>query len=145
MKFIHIFIKCLFFGYLCIVLLLTILSLSFLALDLISGNYITLSTYIEPALSENMHSIYIYVTPIGAFITALFIYTNINRNQQAQPALNTQFNPPGKTRDVYVPFNPVLKDTYSHIPVTTGTIGGGIFGETGKIFINHTIQKNEKK
>ena len=143
MKFIHIFIKCLFFGYLCIVLLLTILSLSFLALDLISGNYITLSTYIEPALSENMHSIYIYVTPVGAFITALFIYTNINRNQQAQPALNTQFNPPGKARDVYVPFNPVLKDTYSNIPATWGTIGGSAAGEGTKYFMNKNIKNKQ--
>ncbi|MFD1245790.1 hypothetical protein ACFQ3H_11575, partial [Paralysiella testudinis] len=56
--------------------------------------------------------------------------------------LNTFITRP---RDVYVPFNPILQDRYSNIPVTSGTIGGGILGEAGKGFINHTIQNKEGK
>lgn len=62
----------------------------------------------------------------------------------ATKSLNTRFNPPGNARDVYVPFNPVLKDTHSNIPTYLGTFGGGISGEASKIYINNQIKQRKQ-
>ena len=56
-------------------------------------------------------------------------------------SLNPRFNPIGKSRDVYVPFNPILKDTHSNIPTYLGTFGSGVSGEASKTYINNQIKQ----